>query len=451
MNGSKLHSYSRHRRRVYFIVLAIAVFIASSFPFDLQAARGEPRVIEIRAKRFEYIPNVIEIKKGEKVLLKLTSEDVTHGFFLDGYELEFFVNPGETRQVMLKADKEGKFMFRCSTTCGVFHPYMVGYLKVTPNTPFTFAMLGIILLGLGSLVITLVRKKENPDKLFGIIPIKWRFELTRFKIVRKLLKSRLFPFALILFNLFVFVIILFAAFFGGNSTGNYNFGIMIVWILWWFLLMGFMVPVIGRFWCMMCPFPMVGEWFQRGKLFKMGRLKSRGLAKKWPKNWRNLWPVTILFFISTWASGFFTVRPMSTFILLGVIILGAIVLSSIFEKRTFCLYVCPVSGFQGLYANSSVCEVRVKDTEVCKNHKVKTCVVGNEKGYGCPWGEIPFDMNRNTYCGLCMECFKSCPHDNMALNVRPPGADFINERRKTDDMYKRRSWDEAFKAISMLG
>ncbi|MCP5050082.1 MAG: 4Fe-4S binding protein, partial [bacterium] len=298
--------------------------MVSSFPFHLHAARGEPRVIEIRAKRFAYSPNIIKLKKGERVVLKLTSEDVTHGFFLDGYGLEFFVYPGETRSVMLKADKAGKFMFRCSVTCGEFHPYMVGYLKVSPNTTFTLGLLGILILGLGSLLVTLVRKKGNPGKLFGIIPIKWRFELTRFKIVRKLLKSRWFPLGLILFNLFVFTVILFAGFAGGNSTGNYNFGIMIVWILWWFLLMSFMVPIIGRFWCMMCPFPLIGDWLQRGKLFGVGRLKSWGLNKKWPAKWRNLWPVTILFFISTWASGFFTVRPIATFILLGIITLTVI-------------------------------------------------------------------------------------------------------------------------------
>jgi hypothetical protein len=123
----------------------------------------------------------------------------------------------------------------------------------------------------------------------------------------------------------------------------------------------------------------------------------------------------------------------------------------LYGKRAFCISLCPVSGFQGLYANFSACEVRVKDPEICKKHKPKTCITGNENGYGCPWMELPYEMNRNTYCGLCMECFKTCPHDNMALNIRPFGKDFFNERRRTDDIYGRRGTDEAFKALSMIG
>lgn len=412
---------------------------------------GKQRTIEIRAKRYVYTPNVITVNKGETVVVKLISEDVTHGFFLDGYEKEFFVSPGETRTESFKADKSGRFTFRCSMTCGEFHPYMIGYLKVLPNTKYYAGISLIVMLGIGSLVMSR-RKPGNPhDKLFGLIPLDWRFDLTRYKPVRDLFKSRWFPFVFILFNVFIFTVILTAGFVGGFSAGNYNFGVMIVWILWWVLLMTIFVPVIGRFWCMVCPFPLFGDWLQRGKLIGVGRQKSWGLGKKWPKQFRNLWPLTVLFFVSTFFSGFFTVRPFATFVLLAVIILSAIVISIIFEKRTFCLYVCPVSGFQGLYANFSACEVRVKDPEICKTHTPKTCYVGNEKGYGCPWMELPYDMNRNTYCGLCLECFKTCPHDNMVFNLRPFGADFLSPRKRTDDLYSRRSYDEAFKSLTMIG
>lgn len=60
-------------------------------------------------------------------------------------------------------------------------------------------------------------------------------------------------------------------------------------------------------------------------------------------------------------------------------------------------------------------------------------------------------MNRNTYCGLCLECFKTCPHDNMAFNLRPVGADLVAPRKRTDDLYHRRGTDEAFKGLTMLG
>ena len=284
------------------------------------------------------------------------------------------------------------------------------------------------------------------DKLFGLIDLDWRFELSKFKIVRKLLKSRWFPLSIIIANLGIFTIILISSFVGGLSTGNYNFGIMVVWILWWVALMLFLVPVLSRGWCMMCPFPIFGDWFQRRRLFSVVHKKLKGLNLRWPKSLKNMWVMNFAFLITTFFSGFFTVKPYVTFILLGLIILLAFILGVLFRKRTFCLYFCPVSGFQGLYAQFGMTEIRRKDPAVCKGHTPKTCFVGNEKGYGCPWQLTPYDFNKNTYCGMCMECFKTCPHDNMGLYLRPPGSDLLVDTKK-----EPKGLDEAWKAFIMLG
>ena len=421
----------------------------------IHAASAKERLIEIKARRFAYTPNIVEVERGDTVTLRLISEDVHHGLYLDGYEVNTTAIPGQDGSITFVADKTGRFTFRCSMPCGTHHPYMVGYFKVTPNYLFNTGIALVVIIGLIALFLSMRAKRYTTDmsqeKLLGIIPLTWRFELTKYKPVRTLLKSRWVPLGALLMNLLVFMIILAAGITGGFGPGNYNFGIMIVWILWWVLLMFIMVPVVGRLWCMMCPFPIFGDWIQRGKLFSVGRQKSWGLNKLFPRKWRNLWLPVMGFGIVTWGSGFFTVKPIATFILLGSIIVLAIIISMIFGKRTFCLYVCPVSGFQGLYSNFSCCEVRSKDPEICKNHKQKTCVSGNENGYGCPWMELPFEMNRNTYCGLCFECFKTCPYDNMAFNLRPAGTDLLNPRRKTDDLYDRRSYDESFKALTMMG
>jgi polyferredoxin len=433
----------------FFYVLIILLLLLF-FP-NISFAQNE-KFFEIKAQKFFYTPNIIKVNKGDLVRIRLISEDVHHGFYLDGYKIRTTAHPGKEGQLQFIANKTGRFSFRCSITCGEFHPYMIGYLYVEPNFMLYSGIFFTFLLGVGSLVVTFQRKElcVRP-KLFGIIPLDWKFELTKFPIVRNLFKNRWMPFVPILVNLLVFSIIIFADFIGGFGPGNYNFGIMIVWILWWSLLMILMVPIIGRFWCMVCPFPMFGDWFQRGRLIEVVRQKLGGLNKRLPNHWKNLWPLVILFWVSTWFSGFFTVKPYASFLLIGGIIFFAVITALIFEKRTFCISVCPVSGFQGLYSNFSLCEVRVKNPEICKTHTPKTCVVGNEKGYGCPWMELPFEMNRNTYCGLCLECFKTCPYDNMAFNIRPFGADFLNERRKTDDIYKRRDLDESFKALTMIG
>ena len=204
-----------------------------------------------------------------------------------------------------------------------------------------------------------------------------------------------------------------------------------------------LVPVFSRAWCLMCPFPIFADWLQRGALFSVKQGKPKGLNLKWPKPLKNMWVMNIGFLITTFFSGFFTVRPLATFILLGGIILLAFLIGLIFEKRSFCLYVCPVSGFQGLYSQFAMAEIRRKDPEICKKHALKTCYLGNENGYGCPWLLTPFNFKKNTYCGMCLECFKSCPYDNMAFNLRPPGCDLLVD--------EKRGLDEAWKSFIMLG
>ncbi|MBI5725159.1 MAG: 4Fe-4S binding protein [Planctomycetes bacterium] len=284
--------------------------------------------------------------------------------------------------------------------------------------------------------------QEKKPKLLGLIPLDWRLDLTAIKPIRRLFKSRWFPLLAIMVNLFIFVIILLSGIVGGLSSGNYSFGIMFVWILWWVLLMMLLVPGLSRTWCMVCPLPTVGEWLQRLRILGVGE-GGLGMNWKWPRRLSNMWLMNILFLATTFFSGFFTVKPLATFILLGGIIVLAIILSLLFEKRSFCLYVCPVSGFQGLYANMAMTEIRVKDPEICRKHKIKTCEVGNKNGYGCPWLLKPHELNRNTYCGMCLECFKTCPFDNMAMKVRPPGTDLL--------VNSKRGLDEAWKGFIMLG
>jgi len=111
----------------------------------------------------------------------------------------------------------------------------------------------------------------------------------------------------------------------------------------------------------------------------------------------------------------------------------------IFKRRAFCRYVCPVGGFIGLYSMVAPIELRAIDPEACLRHcgvKGKECVRGSQQGYGCPWMEYPGTLERNAYCGMCTECLKSCPEDNLALNVRPFGLDLLVPSRHFDEAYK---------------
>jgi hypothetical protein len=120
----------------------------------------------------------------------------------------------------------------------------------------------------------------------------------------------------------------------------------------------------------------------------------------------------------------------------------AIGLSLVFEHRTFCSYICPIGGFTGIYAKTAPVEVRVIDTRICATHSEKTCY------QNCPWGLYPVALRDSSQCGLCMECLRSCPSDNIAINLRPFGSDLVAGVGKP---HPSRQLDEATLALVMLG
>jgi len=268
-----------------------------------------------------------------------------------------------------------------------------------------------------------------------------RIELTRFGWLRALLKSRLFQPVLMLLTLAGFVIAILAGFWG-TPAGSHNFGIIFVWIVWWAILIIVLVPFFGRLWCTICPIPGPGEWLQRRGIIQRIPGRPHSLRWRWPHKFRNIWLQNFGFLTVAVFSTIILTRPgITAWVLLGMILLG-VLLSIFFENRVFCRYVCPVGGFIGLYSLTSTMELRVKDVQVCKDHTTKDCITGNAQGYGCPWLVFPGNLERNTYCGLCTECLKSCPRDNIALNLRPFGTDLL--------VVKGRSLDEAYKALIML-
>jgi ferredoxin len=262
--------------------------------------------------------------------------------------------------------------------------------------------------------------------------------------LHQLMKMRSFQFLVILPNLILFYLFIIAGLFG-TPVGNRNIIIVFVWILWWVVLIAIMVPFGGRVWCTICPLPAFGEWFQRRTLInvKPGKLKflrnkMYGLAKDWPKKLENIWMQNIGFLFLGVFSALLVTRPIVSVVVLGGFIVLALVLMMIYRQRTFCMYLCPVSGFLGLYSMTSKIELRARDQAVCKKCKYKNCLRGSEENYGCPWFQYLGSMDRNNYCGLCMECVKNCPYDNIALNTRPFASDI--------DM---KGYDESWKAFIM--
>jgi hypothetical protein len=166
-----------------------------------------------------------------------------------------------------------------------------------------------------------------------------------------------------------------------------------------------------------------------------GRLDTLGW--KWHRRLNNIWLQNAAFLAVALFSKVILTTPFVSALVLALFAIVALATSLLFERRIFCRYLCPIGGFIGLYSQLAPVEVRVKNRAICAAHKDKTCYTGSDAGYGCPWLVFPPALDKNTYCGLCTECFKTCPLDNVALYARPFGADLqTNQGRRLDEAYR---------------
>ena len=96
------------------------------------------------------------------------------------------------------------------------------------------------------------------------------------------------------------------------------------------------------------------------------------LGKQWPRALRNIWLQNVGFLGVALFSTVILTTPLATALVLLGFMIVAIGTSLVFERRTFCRYLCPVGGFIGLYSQVAPIELRVKDTSICSSHTEKT-------------------------------------------------------------------------------
>lgn len=90
----------------------------------------EVKEFKITAKQFAFEPSTIEVNKGDKVRLIVTSMDVPHGIAISEYGVNERLNPGEPVTIEFTAEKEGTFTTFCSQFCGSGHGNMKGKIIV---------------------------------------------------------------------------------------------------------------------------------------------------------------------------------------------------------------------------------------------------------------------------------------------------------------------------------
>jgi heme/copper-type cytochrome/quinol oxidase subunit 2 len=140
------------RKTAYLLVLLSLGSVSATLLAKTQdsGAAGSPHVIEVTAKTFEFMPNEIHVKAGERVQIKLGSADRAHGLKLNIYSEGATEdgNPGlvfdhpqddakvekhKDRVIEFVAARAGTYDFKCSVQCSMIghgHDRMTGKIIV---------------------------------------------------------------------------------------------------------------------------------------------------------------------------------------------------------------------------------------------------------------------------------------------------------------------------------
>ena len=86
---------------------------------------GNKVTVKLVSQAPAYSLREFKLKKGDEVTIILTNldkvEDLTHGFAIPKYDINFIVNPQETKSVTFKADKPGVYWCYCTHFCHALH------------------------------------------------------------------------------------------------------------------------------------------------------------------------------------------------------------------------------------------------------------------------------------------------------------------------------------------
>lgn len=106
----------------------IAITTAIALLAALGAAQQPaPRVVEIAAKRFEFNPKQITLKRGEPVTIRLISTDRAHGLLIKPLGVDLDADDGKPSEITITPEEAGTFPAICDHYCGSGH----GNMKMT--------------------------------------------------------------------------------------------------------------------------------------------------------------------------------------------------------------------------------------------------------------------------------------------------------------------------------
>jgi len=115
------------------LIVTVAVVGAVGTPLYLWSRT--PIIHARMAENGGWTPDVIQAEAGKPLHLKLTSDDVMHGFAVGQMDMDVVnVEPGKVTDVTLTFDKPGIYTFYCTRWCGLNHWRMRGTIEVSGSS-----------------------------------------------------------------------------------------------------------------------------------------------------------------------------------------------------------------------------------------------------------------------------------------------------------------------------
>ena len=103
--------------------------IAQQNPAPAPSATARPlRTIMIQAKKYQFMPAEITLKRDQTVKLELTSDDVEHSLEVPALGINSVMKRGDVTVIEVTPTKIGDFKGKCGKFCGFGHRKM--YLMV---------------------------------------------------------------------------------------------------------------------------------------------------------------------------------------------------------------------------------------------------------------------------------------------------------------------------------
>lgn len=123
-------SASARRRLLAAGLAAVGAAMNVTAGGGLLRAQTVAKVVHITARRFQFLPGEVTLKKGEPVVVELRTADVFMGFNAPDFGVRADIVPGQVSRVSFTPDKTGTFVFLCDVFCGDGHESMSGKLHV---------------------------------------------------------------------------------------------------------------------------------------------------------------------------------------------------------------------------------------------------------------------------------------------------------------------------------